>query len=77
MDYINRVIAYIKLHWVTVLALLLAVWAYAEPTVVAYVSAHPALSFWYGLIAVVVGFYIKSPTGGVLMMLRLKKKVGE
>ena len=57
----NQIVAYLKLHWITVLALAGAIWNYAEPTVKAFVSTHPQASFWYGLAAVIVAFYIKSP----------------
>jgi len=56
---IDTIIAYLKSHWVTILALLTAVWTYASPTVLNYVHNHPQLSFWYGLAAVVVTFYIQ------------------
>jgi len=59
---VNQAIAFLKSHWVTVLALATAIWAYSEPTVTAYVHNHSNLSFWYGLVAVIVAFYLKSPT---------------
>jgi hypothetical protein len=74
MKYITMIVTYLKLHWVTVLALLTAAWAYAKPTVIAYVGAHPRASFWYGLVAVVIGFYLKSPTGGILTMFNKPKE---
>jgi hypothetical protein len=58
---IQQIVDYVKLHWVTVLALGMAVWNYSAPTVHAYVANHPGASFWYGLAAVVVTFYVKSP----------------
>lgn len=61
MNYINQAVAYLKLHWVAVLMLLTAIWKYASPTVADYVHNHPNLSFWYGLAAVIVAFYINSP----------------
>lgn len=61
MTYITAAIAFLKSHWLSVLALLTAVWAYAEPTVTAYVHNHPHIAFWEGLVAVVVAFYLKSP----------------
>jgi hypothetical protein len=66
MDYLKTALAYLKAHWVTVLALAMAVWAYAEPTVVDYVHNHPHLSFWYGLVAVVVAFFLKSPVSKII-----------
>jgi len=57
----TQIVDYLKTHWVSVMALVMVVWNYAAPTVTNYVANHPHLSFWYGLAAVVVAFYIKSP----------------
>jgi hypothetical protein len=61
MKYLNLAIGYLKAHWVAVVALSMAIWDYAAPTVKQFVATHPHASFWYGLIAVVVAFYLKSP----------------
>ncbi len=61
MNFITQALAFLKSHWISVLALLTAVWAYAAPTVTTYVQAHPHVSFWFGLASVVVAFYLKSP----------------
>ena len=60
MNFLNAVVAYVKAHWVTIIALAAVIWAYAKPTVIAFVAAHPKTSFWYGLIGVIVSFYMKS-----------------
>jgi hypothetical protein len=57
----NTILGYAKSHWVTLLALATAIWAYSKPTVTSYVGAHPASAFWFGLVSVVVTFYLKSP----------------
>jgi hypothetical protein len=62
VNYIKQAVAYLKSHWVTVVMLGVAMWNYAEPTVTDYVHNHPKLSFWYGLAAVVVAFYIRRGT---------------
>jgi len=61
MNNLTQILAYLKLHWATVAAMLLAVWAYAKPTVLAYISTHPKYSFIFGLIGVIVTFYWQSP----------------
>ena len=61
MDYLNKLVAFCKAHSVWLLALAGAIWAYASPTVIDYVHNHPHLAFWYGLVAVVVAFLMKSP----------------
>ena len=58
---VQQIADYLKLHWITVMALGAAVWNYASPTVTAYVASHPHASFWYGLAGGVVAFYMKSP----------------
>jgi hypothetical protein len=72
MSFIQKVVAYLKAHWVTILALLTAIWAYAGPTVLDYVHNHPKLSFWYGLVGVIVAFYLKS--GSVTNLVTLGNK---
>lgn len=61
MNYVKQAVGYLQSHWVTVLALSTAVWAYAKPTVLNFVTNHPQYSFWFGLVATIVTFYIKSP----------------
>ena len=58
MTYLNWIISYIKAHWVTIFALLTAVWTYAQPTVLNFITNHPQYSFWFGLASTVVAFYI-------------------
>ena len=58
---LNQIIDYLKLHWASVVVLAGVVWNYASPTVTNYVANHPHLSFWYGLAAVIITFYSKSP----------------
>ena len=67
MTYLRQAVAYLKLHWVSVLMLLTAVWRYASPTVIDYVHNHPKLSFWYGLVAIIVSFYLGSPVQTTLI----------
>jgi hypothetical protein len=62
MGYLNAGFQLIKKHWLTLFALLVVVWNYAKPTITAYIGVHPKASFWYGLAAVVVAFYLKSPS---------------
>ena len=52
---------YLKTHWITTLALATAIWNYASPTVTDFVHNHPKYAFWFGLLGIVVSFYIKSP----------------
>jgi len=57
----SQVLAFLKSHWASVAGLLMAVWAYAAPTVTTFITNHPKYSFWFGLGAVIVTFYWKSP----------------
>ncbi len=65
MNFLSKLRTYVMAHWVTILALGGAVWAYAKPTVLNFVHNHPQYSFWTGLVGVVVSFYLKG--GGAAM----------
>jgi hypothetical protein len=61
MVFLQRILAYVKLHWATVIMLLAAIWTYAKPTVLNFVTNHPQYSFWFGLAGVIITFYWRSP----------------
>lgn len=57
----SQVLAFLKSHWASVAGLLMAVWAYASPTVTNFITNHPKYSFWFGLASVIITFYWVSP----------------
>jgi hypothetical protein len=59
MNFLKTVFAYVKAHWVTVLALGTAVWNYVSPTVTSFVTSHPKYAVWVGLAGVIISFYLK------------------
>ncbi len=61
MTYITAALNFLKAHWVTVLALAMALWAVDKPYVTAYIAHHPLASALYANIAAVVAFYLPSP----------------
>jgi hypothetical protein len=61
VSFFQKAWIYIVAHWATIAALLVAVWGYASPTVIDYVHNHPHLTFWFGLVVVVITFFWKSP----------------
>jgi hypothetical protein len=61
MKYVSETIEMLKAHWLTVLALVGAVCSYATPAIANNVAKHPRAAFWFGLVSVVVAFYLRSP----------------
>jgi FtsH-binding integral membrane protein len=59
--FLQKVWAFIKLHWPAILAFALAFWAKFGSQIQAYITAHPNLSIAYALVSFVVAYYLKSP----------------
>ena len=61
MNALQTIVTFLKKNWVTTAALLAAIWAYAGPTVHNFITNHPKYSFAFGLVSVIVTFYMRSP----------------
>lgn len=61
MNYVQAVLKYLKVHWLTVVALGTILYTIDKPYIAAYVQAHPSAAVIYANIAAIVGFYLKSP----------------
>ncbi len=62
MNYLTQAVAFVKAHWVTVVALAMVLWTVDKPYVTAYIAHHPLAAALYANAAAVVAFYIPSPT---------------
>jgi hypothetical protein len=61
MNALQKALAFLRQNWVSTAALLAAIWAYAGPSVHNFITNHPKYSFAFGLVSVIVAFYMRSP----------------
>lgn len=63
----NKIIAFLRAHWVAILSFGMAFWAEFSTPILAWVHNHPHYTVIFSVVSFVVSYYLRSPLnrGGV------------